>query len=104
MIWKGGKYEFNRRVYNVLTVSFCPVYVVQRTEIFEHAKVLGNPQSVLLTFQPYKLVYAEMLTEAGKTAEALRFVPISLHIVFQLRSYPVIKVGHLESLTLSIEI
>lgn len=85
MIWKGGKYKVNRRVYNVLTMSFSPVYVIQRTEIFEHAKVLGNPQSVLLTFQPYKLVYAEMLTEAGKTAEALRFVPFFLHIVFQLR-------------------
>ncbi|CAK9226939.1 unnamed protein product [Sphagnum troendelagicum] len=44
-----------------------------RTEIFEYAKVLGNPQFVLLPFQPYKLVYAAMLAEAGKTAEALRY-------------------------------
>jgi hypothetical protein len=36
--------------------------------------VLGNPQFVLLPFQPYKLVYAAMLAEAGKTAEALRYV------------------------------
>jgi hypothetical protein len=29
--------------------------------------MLGNPQFVLLPFQPYKLVYAAMLAEAGKT-------------------------------------
>jgi hypothetical protein len=46
---------------------------VQRTEIFEYAKVLGNPQFVLLPFQPYKLIYASMLAEAGKSAEALRY-------------------------------
>jgi hypothetical protein len=45
---------------------------LQRTELYEHAKMLGNSQFVLPTFQPYKLLYASMLAEAGKSAEALR--------------------------------
>jgi hypothetical protein len=45
---------------------------LQRTELYEHAKMLGNSQFLLPTFQPYKLLYASMLAEAGKTAEALR--------------------------------
>ncbi|CAM6048637.1 unnamed protein product [Sphagnum compactum] len=53
--------------------TYVAVDAIQRTEIFEYAKVLGNPQFVLLPFQPYKLVYAAMLAEAGKTAEALRY-------------------------------
>lgn len=58
--------------------------VEQRTEIYEYAKVLGNPQSILISFQPYKLAYAEMLVECGKTAESLRCVSVSSvsHLVF----------------------
>lgn len=47
--------------------------MIQRTEIYEYAKVLGNPQYILLPFQAYKLIYAQMLVEAGKTAEAFRY-------------------------------
>lgn len=50
--------------------------VGQRTEIYEHAKVLGNPQSVLISFQPYKLVYAEMLVECGKAGDSLKYVAV----------------------------
>ncbi|CAM6093265.1 unnamed protein product [Calypogeia fissa] len=46
---------------------------IQRTEVFEYSKVLGNPQFILVSFQPYKLIYASMLAEAGKTGEALRY-------------------------------
>jgi hypothetical protein len=52
--------------------TFVTPEAIQRTEIYEYARVLGNPQSILISFQPYKLVYAEMLVECGKTAEALR--------------------------------
>ncbi|CAL5398061.1 unnamed protein product [Camellia sinensis] len=36
---------------------------IQRTELYEYSKVLGNPQFSLLPFQPYKLIYAHMLAE-----------------------------------------
>lgn len=56
-----------------LTLVVC---VDQRTEIYEYAKVLGNPQSILLSFQPYKLVYAEMLVECGNTRDSLKYVAV----------------------------
>lgn len=46
---------------------------IQRTEVFEYSKVLGNSQFILLPFQPYKLIYAYMLAEVGKVAESLRY-------------------------------
>uniref|UniRef100_A0A7I4DLP5 Protein transport protein sec16 n=1 Tax=Physcomitrium patens TaxID=3218 RepID=A0A7I4DLP5_PHYPA len=53
--------------------TFVTAEAIQRTEIYEHAKVLGNPQSVLISFQPYKLVYAEMLVECGKAGDSLKY-------------------------------
>lgn len=44
----------------------------QRTEFYEYTMVLGNSQSVLLPFQPYKLIYAFMLAEVGKVSESLK--------------------------------
>lgn len=44
----------------------------QRTELYEYSKVLGNSQFSLLPFQPYKLIYAHMLVEFGKVADALK--------------------------------
>ncbi|KAL0329538.1 UNVERIFIED_CONTAM: protein transport protein SEC16B [Sesamum radiatum] len=44
-----------------------------RTEIYEYSKTLGNSQFVLLPFQPYKYVYALMLAEVGRMAEALKY-------------------------------
>ncbi|XP_052209380.1 protein transport protein SEC16B homolog isoform X2 [Diospyros lotus] len=46
---------------------------IQRTELFEYSKVLGNPQFTLLPFQPYKLIYAHMLAEVGKVTESLKY-------------------------------
>nr|CAN66784.1 hypothetical protein VITISV_013511 [Vitis vinifera] len=46
---------------------------IQRTELYEYSKVLGNSQFVLLPFQPYKLIYAHMLAEAGKVSESLKY-------------------------------
>ncbi|KAL6128991.1 hypothetical protein ACLB2K_072344 [Fragaria x ananassa] len=46
---------------------------IQRTELYEYSKVVGNPQFLLLPFQPYKLIYAHMLAEVGKLADALKY-------------------------------
>ncbi|CAN4077335.1 unnamed protein product [Withania somnifera] len=46
---------------------------IQRTEIYEYSKVLGNSQFVLIPFQPYKLVYAHMLAEVGRISDALKY-------------------------------
>lgn len=47
---------------------------LQRTELCEYSKVLGNSQFILLPFQPYKLIYAYMLAEVGKVSESLRCI------------------------------
>ncbi|KAG6577684.1 Protein transport protein SEC16B-like protein, partial [Cucurbita argyrosperma subsp. sororia] len=46
---------------------------IQRTELYEYSKVLGNPQFILLPFQPYKLIYAYMLAEVGKVSDSLKY-------------------------------
>ncbi|XP_062175567.1 protein transport protein SEC16B homolog isoform X2 [Alnus glutinosa] len=46
---------------------------IQRTELYEYSKVLGNSQFLLLPFQPYKLIYAYMLAEVGKVTDALKY-------------------------------
>ncbi|KAI5417526.1 protein transport protein SEC16B homolog isoform X3 [Lathyrus oleraceus] len=46
---------------------------IQRTELYEYSKVLGNSQFVLLPFQPYKLLYAYMLAEVGKVSDSLKY-------------------------------
>ena len=45
---------------------------LQRTELYEYSKVLGNSQFILLPFQPYKLIYAYMLAEMGKVSDSLK--------------------------------
>lgn len=54
---------------------------IQRTEIYEYSKVLGNSQFNLLQFQPYKLVYAYMLAEVGKVSDSLRYCQASLKLL-----------------------
>jgi hypothetical protein len=56
-----GKFILNR-----------PDGILQRTELYEYSKVLGNSQFILLPFQPYKLIYAHMLAEVGKVSDSLR--------------------------------
>ncbi|KAK4349639.1 hypothetical protein RND71_032394 [Anisodus tanguticus] len=46
---------------------------IQRTEIYEYSKVLGNSQFILLPFQPYKFVYAHMLAEVGRISDSLKY-------------------------------
>ncbi|GLT65838.1 hypothetical protein SLA2020_382430 [Shorea laevis] len=46
---------------------------IQRTELYEYSKVLGNSQFVLQPFQPYKLIYAHMLAEVGKVSDSLKY-------------------------------
>ncbi|XP_061365661.1 protein transport protein SEC16B homolog [Gastrolobium bilobum] len=46
---------------------------IQRTELYEYSKVLGNSQFILHPFQPYKLIYAYMLAEVGKVSDSLKY-------------------------------
>jgi hypothetical protein len=46
---------------------------IQRTELYEYSKTLGNSQYTLLTFQPYKVMYAHMLAEVGKLSTAQKY-------------------------------
>lgn len=54
---------------------------IQRTEVYEYSKVIGNSQFVLLPFQPYKLVYAYMLAEVGKIPESQRYCQASMKML-----------------------
>ncbi|KAK9068019.1 hypothetical protein SSX86_012130 [Deinandra increscens subsp. villosa] len=49
---------------------------IQRTEVYEYSKLLGNSQFTLLPFQPYKLVYAYMLAEVGKISDSLKYCQV----------------------------
>ncbi|KAL5571607.1 hypothetical protein UlMin_021204 [Ulmus minor] len=53
--------------------TFASPEAIQRTELYEYSKVLGNSQFLILPFQPYKLIYAHMLAEVGKVADALKY-------------------------------
>ncbi|PHT95984.1 hypothetical protein T459_03866 [Capsicum annuum] len=53
--------------------TFVSPEAIQRTEIYEYSKVLGNSQFSLVPFQPYKLVYAHMLAEVGRISDALKY-------------------------------
>ncbi|CAN6867331.1 unnamed protein product [Brassica oleracea] len=46
---------------------------IQRTELYEYSKTLGNSQYILLPFQPYKIIYAHMLAEVGKLSAAQKY-------------------------------
>ncbi|XP_023635307.1 protein transport protein SEC16A homolog isoform X2 [Capsella rubella] len=46
---------------------------IQRTELYEYSKTLGNSQYTLLPFQPYKIIYAHMLAEVGKLTAAQKY-------------------------------
>ncbi|KAI9111036.1 hypothetical protein K1719_017911 [Acacia pycnantha] len=53
--------------------TFASPEAIQRTELYEYSKVLGNSQFILLPFQPYKLLYAYMLAEVGKVSDSLKY-------------------------------
>lgn len=58
--------------------TFATPAAIQRTEILEHCVMQANPQAVLGAFQPYKLVLAGALAEAGMCKEALGYVESAL--------------------------
>ncbi|KAL1333527.1 hypothetical protein HN51_062357 [Arachis hypogaea] len=51
---------------------------IQRTELYEYSKVIGNSQFILVPFQPYKLIYAYMLAEVGKISDSLKYCQAAL--------------------------
>ncbi|XP_071730794.1 protein transport protein SEC16B homolog isoform X2 [Rutidosis leptorrhynchoides] len=53
----------------------CPE-AIQRTEVYEYSKLLGNSQFTLLPFQPYKLIYANMLAEVGRVSDSLKYCQV----------------------------
>ncbi|AQK67670.1 Protein transport protein SEC16B-like protein [Zea mays] len=61
--------------------TFASPEAIQRTEVYEYAKVLGNSQYILLSFQPYKLIYAYMLVEVGKVSDSLRYCQASIKVL-----------------------
>ncbi|CAM0148744.1 unnamed protein product [Urochloa decumbens] len=61
--------------------TFASPEAIQRTEVYEYAKVLGNSQYILLPFQPYKLIYAYMLAEVGKISDSLRYCQASMKVL-----------------------
>ncbi|KAI3453486.1 hypothetical protein Pfo_010149 [Paulownia fortunei] len=73
---------------------------IQRTEIYEYSKTLGNSQFVLLPFQPYKLIYAQMLAEVGRMSDALKYCQAVLK---SLKTGRTPEVETLRHLVLSLE-
>ncbi|KAL5224840.1 hypothetical protein ABZP36_011479 [Zizania latifolia] len=61
--------------------TFTSPEAIQRTEVYEYAKILGNSQYILLSFQPYKLIYAYMLAEVGKVSDSLRYCQACLKLL-----------------------
>jgi hypothetical protein len=53
--------------------TYASPQAIQRTEIYEYSKVLGNSQFMLLPFQPYKIIYAHMLAELGRVSDSLKY-------------------------------
>ncbi|PIN01652.1 hypothetical protein CDL12_25846 [Handroanthus impetiginosus] len=70
---------------------------IQRTEIYEYSKTLGNSQFVLLPFQPYKLIYAQMLAEVGRISDALKYCQVVLKSLKTGRTSEVEALRHLVS-------
>ncbi|CAA2985307.1 Protein transport protein Sec16B [Olea europaea subsp. europaea] len=70
---------------------------IQRTEIHEYSKTLGNSQFVLLPYQPYKLVYAHMLAEVGRLSDAFKYCQAILKTLKTGRSPEVETLRHLVS-------
>ncbi|KAL2233005.1 protein transport protein SEC16B homolog [Sesamum indicum] len=70
---------------------------IQRTEIYEYSKMLGNSQFVLLSFQPYKLIYAHMLAEVGRISDALKYCQAVIKSLKTGRTTEVETLKHLVS-------
>uniref|UniRef100_A0A7C9EVL2 Protein transport protein sec16 n=1 Tax=Opuntia streptacantha TaxID=393608 RepID=A0A7C9EVL2_OPUST len=70
---------------------------IQRTELYEYAKVLGNSQFIVPPFQPYKLIYASMLAEVGKLSDSLKYCQAALRSLKAGRSSEVDAWRHMIS-------
>uniref|UniRef100_A0A8V5FT82 Protein transport protein sec16 n=1 Tax=Melopsittacus undulatus TaxID=13146 RepID=A0A8V5FT82_MELUD len=53
--------------------QFARMEAIQRMEIFEYCQRLRQPESFLLPFQVYKLLYASLLVDYGLPAQALQY-------------------------------
>ncbi|KAM4655410.1 protein transport protein Sec16B isoform 2-T2 [Amazona ochrocephala] len=53
--------------------QFARMEAIQRMEIFEYCQRLRQPESFLLPFQVYKLLYASLLADYGLPAQALQY-------------------------------
>ncbi|NXU78332.1 SC16B protein, partial [Oreotrochilus melanogaster] len=53
--------------------QFATTEAIQRTEILEYCQQLRQPESFLLPFQVYKLLYASRLADHGLPAQALQY-------------------------------
>ncbi|KAL2301444.1 hypothetical protein Nmel_010830, partial [Mimus melanotis] len=53
--------------------QFARTEAIQRMEIFEYCQQLRQPESFLLPFQVYKLLYASRLADHGLPAQALQY-------------------------------
>ncbi|KFP53321.1 Protein transport protein Sec16B, partial [Cathartes aura] len=53
--------------------QFARTEAIQRMEIFEYCQQLRQPESFLLPFQVYKLLYASRLADYGLPAQALQY-------------------------------
>ncbi|MED6215753.1 hypothetical protein PIB30_001374 [Stylosanthes scabra] len=73
---------------------------IQRTELYEYSKVIGNSQFILLPFQPYKLIYAFMLAEVGKISDSMKYCQAALK---SLKTGRTLEVETWKQLALSLE-
>lgn len=80
--------------------TYASPQAIQRTEIYEYAKALGNSQFLLVPFQPYKIIYAYMLAEVGKVADSLKYCQAILKC---LKTGRAPEVGSWKQLILSLE-
>ncbi|NXW82992.1 SC16B protein, partial [Alopecoenas beccarii] len=53
--------------------QFARTEAIQRMEVFEYCQQLRQPESFLLPFQVYKLLYASLLADHGLPAQALQY-------------------------------
>ncbi|NWS58671.1 SC16B protein, partial [Chunga burmeisteri] len=72
--------------------QFARTEAIQRMEIFEYCQQLRQPESFLLPFQAYKLLYASRLADHGLPAQALQYCEqIATALLGQdLASHPVL--------------
>jgi len=74
MVLIGASHRAHRR-------QFISAEALQRTEMYELSRTLGNSQFSLPVFQPYKFIYACMLAEVGQSHDALKYCEAIMLVV-----------------------